>query len=75
MPVPPGSQIRKYLWGYFLCYFPDFFGDGPELGERSLGGAQLYDMANFAEIPGADYLGFTGVGQDVASDPSFYPLS
>jgi len=69
------SQIRKYLWGYFLYYLPDFFGDSSELGKRSFGCAQLDDMANFAEIPGADYLGLTGIGQDVASNFGFYPLS
>ena len=68
------SQIRKYLGGYFLCYPPNFLGDSPELGKRSLGCAQLDDMANLAEIPGADYLGLTGIGKDVASNLSFYPL-
>ena len=66
------SQIREYLRGYFLHYSSDFLGDSPELGERSFGRAQLYDVANFAEIPGADYLGLAGIGQDVASDLSFY---
>ena len=68
------SQIRKYLGGYFLYYLPYFLGDSPKLRKRSLGCAQLDDMANFAEIPGADYPGLTGVGKDVASNLSFYPL-
>ena len=67
-------QIRKYLGGYFLCYLPYFPGDSPHFGKRSFGCAQPDDMANFAEIPGADYLGLTGVGQDIASNLSFYPL-
>ena len=69
------SQIRKYLGGYFLYYPPYFLGDSPELGKCSFGCAQLDDMADFAEIPGADYLGLTGVGKDVASNLGFYPFS
>ena len=69
------SQIRKYFGGYLFYYLPYFFSDSPELGKRSLGCAQLDDMADFAEIPGADYLGLTGVGKDVAGNLSFYPLA
>jgi len=69
------SQTRKYLGGYSLYYFPNFLGDSPELRKRSFRCAQLDDMANFAEIPGAYYLGLTGIGQDIASNLSFYPLS
>ena len=68
------SQIRKYLGGYFLYYLPYFLGDSPELGERPFGCAQLDDMANFAEIPGADYLGLTGVGKDITSNLRLYSL-
>ena len=67
-------QIFKHLGGQFLHYPSYFLGDSPKLRKRSLGCAQLDDMANFAEIPGADYLGLTGVGQDVAGNLSFYPL-
>ena len=67
-------QIRKYLGGYFLHYLPYFLGDSPELRKGSFGCAQLDDMANFAEIPGTDYLGLTGVGKDIAGNLSFYAL-
>ena len=68
------SRIRKYLGGYFLHYPSYFLGDSSKLGKRPLGCAQLDDVPNFPEIPGADYLGLTGVGKDVASNLSFYPF-
>ena len=70
-----GSQIRKYLGGYFLRYSPYFFGDSSELRKRPFGCAQPDDMADLTEIPGTDYLTLAGVGENIASNLSFYSFS
>ena len=68
------SQIRKYLGSYFLYYLPYFLGNSSKLRKRSFGCAQLDDVPDLAEIPGADYLSLTGVGKDIARNLSLYPL-
>jgi hypothetical protein len=68
------SQICEYLGGDFLHYPPYFLGDSSKLRKRSLGCAQLDDMAYLAEIPSTDYLRLAGVGEDIASNFSFDPL-
>jgi len=65
LPIDISSPLftnPRILGGYFLYYSMDFPGDSSELGKGAPGCAQLDDMADSAEIPGAAYPGFTGTG-------------